>query len=617
LTIAEGAIRPWGRKMAGTSKFLEDLSKLGIDINKPYQKLSKEKKEIVLYGKGDYPGAVNHLEERYLKTDSDNIRAQIEEYLVEKVCPSCQGRRLRKLALNVLIEDKSIADLNNLDIKSLKDFFDNFEPQTSYGSKIVDQINDRIDFLLKVGLDYLSLSRSSDSLAGGEAQRVRLATQLGSALSGVIYILDEPTIGLHPSDLEPLLKVVSNLKKNDSTVVMVEHDKETIKAADYIIDLGPGAGRQGGEIVAQGTYQQVKNSNSLTGEYLRGEKRIEIPIRRRKAKKYLEIIGASYRNLKNIDVKIPLGNLVCISGVSGSGKSTLLYDILGKALSKYFYNAKAKPGEHREIKGLNNIDKVIKVNQAPIGRTPRSNPATYVGIFSLIRKEFAETDLAKEREYDAAQFSFNVKKGRCSKCAGQGQKKIEMYFMDDVYVPCPKCQGQRYNSQTLEVELNGKNIAQVLEMTVDQARDFFTAFPKLRRKLEVLQDVGLGYLELGQPATTLSGGEAQRIKLAKELSRKSYNQTLYILDEPTTGLHLDDINRLLKVLNKLVDRGNTVVVIEHNSEVLKAADHIIDLGPGGGEQGGEIVAQGTPEELTENNRSLTGRYIKKALDESK
>ncbi len=614
LTLAEGAIHPWGRKMAGTSQLIKEIKELDIDINKRYSNLTKKEKEIVLYGKDNYPGAVNNLEERYLKTDSDHVRSQIENYMVEKTCPDCQGDRLNRMALNVFVNNRSISDLINLDINSLRSFFRDYKPEEEHIEKLVDQINSRLDFMLKVGLDYLNLNRSTDSLAGGEAQRVRLATQLGSALSGIIYILDEPTIGLHPSDLEPLLEVVDSLKKNDSTVVMVEHDQKTIKTADHIIDMGPGAGQNGGEIVAEGNYSQIEKSSSLTGKYLRGELEIPVPRKRRETSKYLDIIGANYRNLKNIDVRIPLGRLVCISGVSGSGKSTLLYDILGKALSQHFHRAKSEPGKHKQIKGMDQLDKVIKVDQSPIGRTPRSNPATYVGIFSLIRKEFAQTSLAKSRKYDPAQFSFNVKKGRCSKCAGQGQKKIEMYFMDDVYVPCPKCKGQRYSQETLEVKLKDEyNIAQILDLTVDQAREFFISNPKLRRKLEVLQQVGLGYLTLGQSATTLSGGEAQRIKLAKELSRKSYNQTLYILDEPTTGLHIDDISRLLKVLNRLVDRGNSVLVIEHNLEVLKSADYLIDLGPGGGEQGGEIVAEGTPEEVAQNLASLTGKFLKDEL----
>jgi len=614
LTIAEGAIHPWGRKMAGTRELVKQVKSLGIDINKPFSKLKKEETEIILYGKGDYQGAINNLEERYLKTDSDHIRFQMEKYMVEKTCPDCLGDRLNRLALGVKVKGRSIADLARMNLDDLKDFFSGYRTEKEHIKKLIDQIDSRLTFLLKVGVDYLNLNRGADSLAGGEAQRVRLATQLGSALSGIIYILDEPTIGLHPSDLEPLLEVVSSLKDNDSTVVMVEHDQKTIESADHIIDMGPGAGQSGGEIVGQGSSKQIKKADSLTGKYLRKELEIKVPERRRKTSKYIKIIGASHRNLKDIDVKIPLGRFVCISGVSGSGKSTLLYDVLGRALSKHFHRAQAEPGKHKKIEGIDQLDKVIKVNQAPIGRTPRSNPATYVGLFNLIRKEFAQTKLAKKRGYDPAQFSFNVKKGRCSKCAGQGQKKIEMYFMEDVYVPCPKCKGQRYSQETLEVKLNNKyNIAQVLGLTIDQAREFFVSNPKLRRKMEVLQEVGLGYLTLGQPATTLSGGEAQRIKLAKELSKKSYNQTLYILDEPTTGLHIDDINRLLKVLNRLVDRGNSVLVIEHNLEVLKSADYIIDLGPGGGDQGGEIVVQGNPEQVVKNKDSLTGKFLKDEL----
>ncbi len=615
LTLAEGAIHPWGRKMADTSKLLGEVKEIGIDIDKPYFSLSKKDQEIVLYGKGEYQGAANNLEERYLKTDSEHVRSQIEKYLVEKICPDCSGKRLNEIVLNILVSDKSIAELVSMNLLDLREFFDNYQTDKEHIAKIVDQIITRIDFLIKVGLDYLDLNRGADSLAGGEAQRVRLATQLGSTLSGIIYILDEPTIGLHPSDLKPLLKVVSGLKENNSTVIMVEHDQETILSADHIIDIGPGAGKDGGEVVAQGTPDEIKKTDSLTSQYLTGKKKIEVPGRRKKSNTFLEVVGACQNNLKNIDVKIPLGNLVCVSGVSGSGKSTLIYDILGRALSKHFHRSKSIPGKHSKIVGKDNIDKVIKVDQSAIGRTPRSNPATYVGVFSLIRKEFAQTELAQKRGYDPAQFSFNVKKGRCSKCSGQGQIKIEMYFMDDTYIPCPKCEGKRYNQKTLEVKIkNDKNIAQVLDLTVDEAREFFISNPKIRRMLEVLQDVGLGYIRLGQPATTLSGGEAQRIKLAKELSRKSYNQTLYILDEPTTGLHIDDIGRLLKVLRKLVDRGNSVIIIEHNLEVLKSADWIIDLGPGGGDKGGKVVAQGTPEEVSKINRSVTGKFLKEALE---
>lgn len=614
LTLAEGAIHPWGRKMAGTSSLLKQVRQLGIDIDRPFKDLSDKDKKIILDGKDDYQGAIDNLEDRYLKTDSEHVRSQIEKYLVEKICPDCSGKRLNELVLNILVSDKSISELVSLDLAKLKDFFADYQSEKDYVNKIIEQINSRINFLIKVGLDYLNLDRSADSLAGGEAQRVRLATQLGSALAGVIYILDEPTIGLHPSDLKPLLKVVSNLKSDNSTVIMVEHDQETIVSADYIIDMGPGAGKNGGKIVAQGTPNQIKKANSLTGRYLRGEKKIEIPQRRRKTEKYLKIFGASHNNLKDIDLAIPLGRLVCISGVSGSGKSTLLYDILGRALSKHFHRSKAIPGDHRKITGIDHIDKVIKVDQSAIGRTPRSNPATYVGLFSLIRKEFAQVEFAQKRGYDSAQFSFNVKKGRCSKCSGQGQMKIEMYFMDDAYVPCPQCHGKRYNQETLEIKLKEeKNIAQILDLTVDEAREFFIDNPKIRRMLEVLQNVGLGYIRLGQPATTLSGGEAQRIKLAKELSRKSYNQTLYILDEPTTGLHVDDISKLLKVVGRLVDRGNSVIVIEHNLEVLKSADWIIDLGPGGGNKGGRVVAEGTPEEIAKCPQSLTGKFLKKVL----
>jgi len=621
LTLAQGAIHPWGRKMAGTAGLLKQVTDLNITIDKPYDKLTKAQKKLVLGGDlvKDYEGAVANLERRYLETDSEHIRVQIEKYMKEEVCDTCEGQRLNPTSLAVKVKNKTIGQLSILDVENLIKFFNSvkFEKaELNLISQAKDEIIKRLEFLKRVGVGYLSLNRSSNTLAGGEAQRVRLATQLGSQLSGVIYILDEPTIGLHPNDLDPMLEILQELKAAKSTVVVVEHDQKTMEQADYLIDMGPGAGVNGGEIVAQGTPAKLMSQKNkcLTAQYLTGEKEIPAPSNRRKGiGKYIEIKGAKQHNLKNLNVKIPLGKLVCFTGVSGSGKSTLLYDILGKALAKHFYRSQAEPGEHKEIKGIKHLDKVINIDQSSIGRTPRSNPATYTNVFNLIRKEFNRTALAKQRKYDASQFSFNVRKGRCEHCAGQGFNKVEMYFLDDVYLTCPKCKGDRYNRETLEVEYNNKNIAQVLEMTVDEAREFFLNVPKIRRKLEVLQDVGLGYVRLGQSATTLSGGEAQRVKLAKELSRKSFNQTLYILDEPTTGLHFEDIKKLLNIIGKLVDRGNTVLVIEHNLDVLKTADWIIDLGPGGGEQGGGIVAQGTPEQIVKNKKSITGKYLKKTL----
>jgi len=621
LTLAQGAIRPWGRRMAGSSDLLKKVSQLGIAIDRPFNQLTEKEKKIVLYGdpKNDYKGAIADLEERYLTTDSDHVRAQIEKYMKEKICSVCRGQRLKPGSRNVLIKNRSIGQLAELDLEKISSFLAGLKlssEEEALAGRLIKDIKKRLNFLRKVGVGYLTLNRSAQSLAGGEAQRVRLASQLGSALGGVIYILDEPTIGLHSSDVDSLLGILKELKNYHSTVVVVEHDRQTIESADYLIDMGPGAGVNGGRIIAQGVPAQLKKAakSSLTIQYLTGRKEIAVPFRRREGNgKALEIIGASQFNLKNIDVKIPLGRLVSFAGVSGSGKSTLVYEILGKALAKRFYQNQAEPGKCREIRGIDYLDKVINIDQAPIGRTPRSNPATYTNIFNLVRKEFAKTKLARQRGYDASRFSFNVPKGRCEHCAGQGFNKVEMYFLDDIYVTCPKCKGARYNKQTLEIEYQGRNIAQVLSLTVDEAREFFRNSPKIRRKLEVLQDVGLGYLELGQPATTLSGGEAQRVKLAKELSRKSLNQTLYILDEPTTGLHFEDIRKLLDILGKLVDRGNTVLVIEHNLDVLKTADWIIDLGPGGGDKGGRIVAQGTPEEIAQSKHSLTGRYLKPVL----
>jgi excinuclease ABC subunit A len=583
------------------------------------------------------------LEEKYRQTDSEYVQKEIETYMRVLTCPDCGGRRLRTEALLVTVAGKGIADLVALSLEDAFAFFDGLGkgPQKVKASKImrmkahatpdahgftererivVDQVSHevkrRLANLLDVGLGYLTLDRSAMSLSGGEAQRVRLAAQLGSELSGVIYILDEPSIGLHQRDNDRLIATMKRLRDLGNSVLVVEHDQAVMEAADYLVDVGPGAGEYGGEIVAEGTLAEIKrNKESLTGAYLLGKKKIEAPKTRRKGNgKHVVIRGASEFNLKNVDVKIPLGKFVCMTGVSGSGKSTLVLDILSRALSAHFYGAKELPGAHKKIEGIDHLDKVVSVDQSPIGRTPRSNPATYTGVFTPIRDLFTEIPEAKMRGYDAGKFSFNVKGGgRCESCAGDGYVQIEMQFLPDVYVECTECHGKRYNREALEIHWRGKNIADVLDMTVEEARRFFVDQPLIYEKLSVLHEVGLGYVRLGQPATTLSGGEAQRVKLATELSRRATGKTLYILDEPTTGLHFDDIQRLLVVLQALVDKGNTVLVIEHNLDIVKSADWIIDMGPDGGVKGGEIVAEGTPEEVAKHKKSLTAKYLKAAL----
>jgi len=539
--------------------------------------------------------------------------------MTPRPCPVCKGKRLKPEYLAVTVADRSIMDVCDLSITAAQGWFTKLqltERETLIARAILKEIRERLQFLVDVGLDYLSLARAADSLSGGEAQRIRLATQIGSKLMGVLYILDEPSIGLHQRDNRKLINTLLALRDIGNTVVVIEHDEETMRTADFIVDIGPGAGEHGGKIVATGSFDDIlKSPESITGAFLRGERSIPLPTRRRKGNGQMIIVrGATENNLKNIDVYFPLGRLICVSGVSGSGKSTLVSDILYRRMAQHFYRAKDRPGAAREVSGLNFIDKVINVDQSPIGRTPRSNPATYTGVFTYIRELFSEMPEARVRGYKPGRFSFNVKGGRCENCEGDGIIKIEMHFLPDVYVPCEVCKGKRYNKEALEVTYRGKTIADVLDMSVEEATEFFDRIPRIRRKLQTLCEVGLGYIRLGQPATQLSGGEAQRVKLTEELSRRDTGKTFYILDEPTTGLHFADIERLLNVLHRLVDAGNTVVVIEHNLDVLKTADHIIDLGPEGGDKGGQVVAAGTPEEIVRNPRSYTGQYLKRVLD---
>jgi excinuclease ABC subunit A len=640
LTLAEGAIRPWSKttsRMSWYSRVLEALGKqYGFSVHIPVKDLQKKFIDAILYGTGDtkvafedeaghgrhtsFEGVIPNLERKYKETDSDYMRGEIEQYMRVKTCPTCKGRRLKPEFLAVTIEEKSIIDVASLSIDETVNFAEILpkkfsEKDMKIAHQILKEIVARLKFLQDVGLNYLTLDRSADTLSGGEAQRIRLATQIGSGLTGVLYILDEPSIGLHQRDNDRLLKTLKNLRDLGNTVIVVEHDQETIEASDWVIDIGPGAGKHGGELVAEGTPKEIsKDKKSLTGKYLSGVEEIPTPsTRRRGSAKTLKIVGATEHNLKNVDIEIPLAKFVCLTGVSGSGKSTLMNGILAKALSAYFYNAKDTPGEHKKILGIENIDKVIDIDQSPIGRTPRSNPATYTGVFTYIRDLFAATPEAKMRGYKAGRFSFNVKGGRCEVCGGDGVIKIEMHFLPDVYVTCEECKGKRYNKEALDIHYKSKTISDVLEMTVDEAHIFFRSVPLIARKLETLSLVGLGYMHLGQQATTLSGGEAQRIKLATELSRASTGRTLYILDEPTTGLHFDDVKRLLGVLNRLVEKGNTVLVIEHNLDVIKSADWVIDLGPEGGDKGGEVIAVGTPEEVAKVKRSYTGQYLAKSL----
>ncbi|MBR3524010.1 MAG: excinuclease ABC subunit UvrA [Bacilli bacterium] len=612
-----------------------------IDLNKPISKLKKSELDIILYGSNEpikfnylsnngntrstvdyFEGIVTNLERRYIETKSSWIREWIDKFMMELECPICHGARLNNDVLAVKINGRSIYDLCLLSIKDLLLFFKNIKlnkTEKQISELIIKEIMSRLEFLSNVGIEYLNLARSAATLSGGEAQRIRLATQIGSKLTGVLYVLDEPSIGLHQSDNAKLINSLKQMRDLGNTLIVVEHDTDTMLAADYLVDVGPYAGIHGGKIMAAGTPKEVMaNPNSLTGKYLTGELKIDVPESRRKGTgKYLEIKGASENNLKNINVKFPLGKFICVTGVSGSGKSTLVNQILSNALYLNIYHSKVKPGKHKKIIGLDNIDKVVNISQEPIGRTPRSNPATYVGVFDDIRDLFAETNEAKALGYDKSRFSFNVKGGRCEACWGDGVKRIEMHFLPDVYVPCDVCGGTRYNSETLNIKFKDKSIYDVLEMRVEEALEFFKNFPKIKNKLQMLNDVGLSYIKLGQSSTTLSGGEAQRIKLAKELQKKPTGKSIFILDEPTTGLHQDDIKKLLVILQKIVDNGDTILVIEHNLDVIKVADYIIDLGPNGGDAGGTIVATGTPEEIVKIKNSLTGQYLKPLLEVKK
>ncbi len=624
-TLAKGAIAPWTSASGDLYPWHEQAvmhvcRHFNVDLNTPWRDLPEDVKKGILYGSHGFEGVIPNMERRYLQTDSEWMREEITHYQNNSPCAACGGKRLRPEALAVKIDGLDIADVTNMSIAQAYDWFtaltDKLAPQKrEIGRRIIAETAERLRFLNNVGLGYLSLARSSGTLSGGESQRIRLASQIGSGLTGVLYVLDEPSIGLHQRDNDKLLQTLFHLRDLGNTVVVVEHDEDTMRAADLIVDMGKGAGTNGGNVVAVGSAKELeKNPESLTGLYLSGKRKIAVPETRRKGNgKKLTVIGATTNNLKNITVDFPLGTLTCVTGVSGGGKSSLVIETLYKNLAKRLNGTRLYAGHCKDIAGLENIDKVIDIDQSPIGRTPRSNPATYTGVFSFIRELFAQTPEAKLRGYKAGRFSFNVKNGRCEACQGDGVMKIEMHFLPDVYVTCDECKGKRYNRETLEVKYRGKSIADVLEMTVDDAVKFFDAVPSVRDKLKLLQAVGLGYVRLGQSATTLSGGEAQRVKLSKELSKRATGKTLYILDEPTTGLHFEDVAKLLEVLHKLVDQGNTVVVIEHNLEVIKTADYIIDLGREGGDGGGEIVVAGTPERVAECRQSYTGQYLKKYL----
>ena len=646
LSLAEGAIQVMGwQSSADPSSYtyatLKALSKeYGFSLNTPYQELPEDVRHMLIYGTGGravkvhyrgqrgegvydvaFEGLIQNVNRRYRETGSDAIKQQYEEFMRITPCKCCGGQRLKKDALAVTVADKNIYEVTSLSIRKLQEFLNDMQltrQQLLIGEQVIKEIKARVGFLVDVGLDYLTLARTTGTLSGGEAQRIRLATQIGSGLVGVAYILDEPSIGLHQRDNDKLLATLKHLKDLGNTLIVVEHDEDTMRAADYIVDIGPGAGEHGGEVVAVGNAEEImKNKKSLTGAYLSGRIQIPVPEERRKPTGFLTIKGARENNLKNIDVKIPLGIMTCITGVSGSGKSSLTNEILYKHLARDLNRARVIPGKHDDILGLDQLDKVIDIDQSPIGRTPRSNPATYTGVFDMIRDLFAATPDAKARGYKKGRFSFNVKGGRCEACSGDGILKIEMHFLPDVYVPCEVCGGKRYNRETLEVKYKGKSIYDVLNMTVEEALKFFENVPSIHRKIQTLYDVGLSYIRLGQPSTELSGGEAQRIKLATELSKRGTGKTIYILDEPTTGLHFADVHKLIEILRRLSDSGNTVVVIEHNLDVIKTADYIIDMGPEGGDGGGTVIAEGTPEEVAKVKKSYTGQYVKKYLEQGK
>ncbi|WP_033170872.1 excinuclease ABC subunit UvrA [Selenomonas sp. ND2010] len=642
LSIGKGAFAPLSKNphSYGMCVITAVLQKYGYTVDTPWDEIDKKIRKILLHGAGsekfqfqytnmfgerkdyhvEFEGVLPMLSRRYHETDSDEMRESYENYMTEIPCSACHGARLKPETLSVLVGGRNIHEVTAMNIREADEFFAKLEltpREAKIARQILKEIHARLKFLLDVGLEYLTLSRAAGTLSGGEAQRIRLATQIGSGLQGVLYVLDEPSIGLHQRDNNRLLETLKHLRDLGNTLLVVEHDEDTMYAADHIIDIGPGAGEHGGRVVAQGTAQEIMQvPESVTGQYLSRRKFIPVPAKRRPGNgKFLEIVGAAENNLKNINVRFPLGTLTLVTGVSGSGKSTLVNEILYKGIASRLYHAKGKPGRHKKIKGLEHIDKIIDIDQQPIGRTPRSNPATYTGVFDAIRELFSQTAESKMRGYKAGRFSFNVKGGRCEACKGDGILKIEMHFLPDVYVPCEVCKGARYNRETLEVRYKGKTIADVLDMTIEEALAFFANVPRIARKLQVIQDVGLGYIRLGQPATTLSGGEAQRVKLATELSRRSTGKTLYILDEPTTGLHTADIHKLLGILQRLVDGGDTVVVIEHNLDVIKTADHIIDLGPEGGDKGGTIVAVGRPEDIVKVPESYTGKFLKPLLEE--
>ena len=643
LSINQGAIVVLGWQSANDGKsfsnaILQALAlKYNFSLDTPFEDYPKEIHDILIYGtngekvavryKGQrgigvydiaFEGLIKNVERRYRETSAESTKAEYETYMRFTPCATCHGQRLKKESLAVTIGDKNIYEMTEMSVRDLRQYLDELqltETQLKIGKEILKEIKGRLQFLVDVGLDYLSLSRATGTLSGGEAQRIRLATQIGSGLVGVAYIMDEPSIGLHQNDNDKLLATLKHLRDLGNTLIVVEHDEDTMRAADYVVDIGPGAGEHGGQVIATGTAEDImKNPNSITGKYLSGEIKIPVPKTRRKPKGFLKVVGAKENNLKNIDVKIPIGVLTCVTGVSGSGKSSLVNEILYKSLARKLNRARTIPGKCKKIEGMEQLDKVINIDQSPIGRTPRSNPATYTGMFDMIRDLFAATTDAKERGYKKGRFSFNVKGGRCEACSGDGILKVEMHFLPDVYVPCEVCGGKRYNRETLEVRYKGKTIYDVLEMTVEEALDFFKNVPRILNKVQTLYDVGLGYLKLGQPSTTLSGGEAQRIKLATELSKRSTGKTIYVLDEPTTGLHFADVHKLVEILHRLTDEGNTVVVIEHNLDVIKVADYIIDMGPDGGDRGGTVVVAGTPEQVAEHPTSYTGKYVKQMLE---